>query len=57
MRLLGAASLMAVVPRLQTGKQNLENTDIFVGDSAKRVGGRIQITTDSYSVFPAAQTS
>jgi hypothetical protein len=45
MRLLGIASLMAVVPRLQTG---MENTDIFVGDSAKRVGGRIQITTDSY---------
>jgi transposase-like protein/IS1 family transposase len=35
-----------------TGKRNLENTDTFVADIAKRVDGRIQITTDSFRPYP-----
>jgi transposase-like protein/IS1 family transposase len=35
----------------QTGKRNLENTDVFVEDIAKRVDGRIQITTDSFRPY------
>jgi transposase-like protein/IS1 family transposase len=34
-----------------TGKRNLDNTDIFVEDLAKRVDGRIQITTDSFRPY------
>ncbi len=34
-----------------TGKRNLENTDVFVEDIAKRVDGRIQITTDSFRPY------
>jgi transposase-like protein len=34
-----------------TGKRDLENTDIFVEDIAKRVDGRIQITTDSFRPY------
>jgi IS1 family transposase len=34
-----------------TGKRDLENTDIFVEDVAKRVDGRIQITTDSFRPY------
>ncbi|HEX3857284.1 MAG TPA: transposase [Verrucomicrobiae bacterium] len=35
-----------------TGKRNLENTDTFIGDVAKRIDGRIQITTDSFRPYP-----
>jgi IS1 family transposase len=34
-----------------TGKRNLQNTDTFVEDVAKRVDGRIQITTDSFRPY------
>jgi IS1 family transposase len=34
-----------------TGKRDLDNTDIFVEDVAKRVDGRIQITTDSFRPY------
>jgi IS1 family transposase len=34
-----------------TGKRDLENTDIFVEDVAKRIDGRIQITTDSFRPY------
>ena len=34
-----------------TGKRDSENTDIFVEDVAKRVDGRIQITTDSFRPY------
>jgi IS1 family transposase len=37
----------------QTGKRNAANTDAFVADIAKRVPGRIQITTDSFRPYPA----
>lgn len=36
-----------------TGKRNLENTDAFIEDVAKRVDGRIQITTDSFRPYRA----
>ena len=36
-----------------TGKRNLENTDTFIEDVAKRVDGRIQITTDSFRPYRA----
>lgn len=35
-----------------TGKRTLENTDIFIGDFAKRLEGRTQITTDSFKPYP-----
>lgn len=35
-----------------TGKRDYENTDTFVADVAKRVGGRIQITTDGWLAYP-----
>src|SRR5208282_4507356 len=34
-----------------TGKRNYENTDKFVSDVAKRIVGRIQVTTDSYRPY------
>lgn len=34
-----------------TGKRDLGNTDVFVEDIAKRVDGRIQITTDSFRPY------
>jgi IS1 family transposase len=34
-----------------TGKRDLENTDIFIEDIAKRIDGRIQITTDSFRPY------
>jgi IS1 family transposase len=34
-----------------TGKRDLDNTDIFVEDVAKRITGRIQVTTDSFRPY------
>ena len=34
-----------------TGKRDLDNTDIFVEDVAKRIVGRIQVTTDSFRPY------
>ena len=36
-----------------TGKRDAVSTDFFVSDLAKRIVGRIQITTDSFSAYPA----
>jgi transposase-like protein/IS1 family transposase len=36
-----------------TGKRNVENTDTFIEDVAKRIDGRIQITTDSFRPYQA----
>jgi IS1 family transposase len=35
----------------QTGKRDSDNTDVFVEDVAKRVDGRIQVTTDSFRPY------
>ena len=34
-----------------TGKRNYENTETFVADVAKRIIGRVQVTTDSYRPY------
>ena len=34
-----------------TGKRDFENTDTFVADVARRIAGRIQVTTDSYRPY------
>jgi IS1 family transposase len=36
-----------------TGKRDSESTDAFVSDFAKRIDGRIQITTDGFDAYPA----
>ena len=36
-----------------TGKRDYTNTDIFIHDVAKRIEGRIQITTDAWRAYPA----
>lgn len=35
-----------------TGKRDFNNTDAFIEDVAKRIDGRIQITTDSFRPYP-----
>jgi IS1 family transposase len=37
-----------------TGKRDNANTDVFVQDVAKRVDGRVQITTDAFRPYPDA---
>jgi IS1 family transposase len=37
-----------------TGKRDNESTDIFVEDVAKRIDGRVQITTDGWQAYPDA---
>jgi IS1 family transposase len=49
---LGITAREKFIVSYHTGKRNLENTDIFVEDIAKRVDGRIQITTDSFRPYP-----
>jgi len=36
-----------------TGKRNYQNTDTFVADAAKRITGRIQVTSDSFRPYTA----
>lgn len=36
-----------------TGKRDVENTDTFIADVAERIVGRIQITTDAFTAYPA----
>ena len=36
-----------------TGKRNYQNTDTFVADAAKRIDGRIQVTSDSFRPYTA----
>jgi transposase-like protein/IS1 family transposase len=48
---LAVAAREKFIVSYQTGKRDLENTDIFVEDIAKRVDGRIQVTTDSFRPY------
>ena len=48
---LGVTAREKFIVSYHTGKRNLDNTDIFVEDLAKRVDGRIQITTDSFRPY------
>jgi transposase-like protein/IS1 family transposase len=48
---LAVAAREKFIISYQTGKRDLDNTDAFVGDLAKRVDGRIQITSDSFRPY------
>ena len=48
---LGVTAREKFIVSFRTGKRNFNNTDKFVGDIAKRVDGRIQVTTDSYRPY------
>jgi IS1 family transposase/transposase-like protein len=48
---LAIAAREKFIVSYHTGKRDLENTDVFVEDVAKRVDGRIQITTDSFRPY------
>ena len=48
---LAVAAREKFIVSYHTGKRNYENTDTFVADIAKRVKGRIQITSDSYRPY------
>ena len=48
---LGITAREKFIVSYHTGKRDLDNTDIFVEDIAKRVDGRIQITTDSFRPY------
>lgn len=49
---LGITAREKFIVSYHTGKRDLPNTDIFIGDVAKRIDGRIQITTDSFRPYP-----
>jgi IS1 family transposase len=43
-----------LMPCWLVGHRTAECTDIFIGDLAKRLAGRVQLTTDGMSGYPAA---
>lgn len=49
---LGITAREKFIVSYHTGKRDLPNTDIFVEDIAKRIDGRIQITSDSFRPYP-----
>ena len=51
---LALAAREKFVVSFHTGKRDNENTDLFIHDVSKRVPGRIQITTDAFTPYPAA---
>lgn len=50
---LALATREKFIVSFHTGKRDKENTDTFVKDVAKRIPGRIQITTDAFRPYPA----
>ena len=48
---LGVTAREKFIISFHTGKRDAVNTDVFVEDIAKRVDGRIQITTDSFRPY------
>jgi IS1 family transposase len=50
---LAIAAREKFIVSYHTGKRDNDNTETFVEDVAKRVEGRIQITTDAFQPYPA----
>ena len=50
---LAIAAREKFIVSYHTGKRDNDNTNTFVEDVAKRVEGRIQITTDAFQPYPA----
>lgn len=48
---LAIAAREKFIVSYRTGKRDFENTDDFVADVARRVDGRVQVTTDSFSAY------
>ena len=51
---LALAAREKFIVSYHTGKRDSDNTDLFVHDVARRVEGRIQITTDAFTPYPDA---
>lgn len=51
---LALAAREKFIVSFHTGKRDNDNTDFFVHDVARRVEGRIQITTDAFHPYPDA---
>lgn len=49
---LGLTARERFIVSFHTGKRDEENTETFVADVAKRIDGRIQITSDSFAAYP-----
>jgi IS1 family transposase len=50
---LGLTAREKLIVSHYTGKRDAVSTDFFVADLAKRIVGKIQITTDSFNAYPA----
>ena len=49
---LGLDARTKLIVSHHTGKRDYENTDTFVADTASRIAGRVQITTDGWNAYP-----
>lgn len=51
---LGFTAREKLIVGYRTGKRDYDTTDDFVADLAKRIVGRVQITTDGWNAYPDA---